>query len=222
MSVSLDDVRNDITYLLGNETQISPWPASYDNFIQKALERITRYTDFDFGQTTATISLTSGIGSLPTNARQSPELDVRESVAGLDNDNVFTPVPYQDRDKYGPGDYRYWLTTESTGVQTINTTEPTVANVTARYSLAAPTLNASIGTNFPSSMVIAKGALVYIREAEDKDADTAPEDAKFRIELEEVIAAMQRNQPIEYARYVGGNTGDPGERDYQFSTIRTP
>lgn len=222
MSVSLDDVRNDITYLLGNETQISPWPTSYDNFIQKALQRITRYTDFDFGQTTATISLTSGVGSLPTNARQSPELDVREVVDGFDNDNVFTPVPYQDKDQYGTGDYRYWLTTDSTGVQTINTTEPTVAAVTARYSLAAPTLNASIGTNFPSSMVIAKGALVYIREAEDKDADTAPEDAKFRIELEEVISAMQRNQPIEHARYVGGYTGDPGERDYKFSTLRTP
>lgn len=223
--VTQDQVKNDLTYLLGNETQLSPWPASYDNFIQKSLERIARFVDFDFGKTTATITLTSGAGNLPTNARQSAELDVRFVRSGQLDDDIFEPIPYEKKDSYSQGDYKYWITTDSTGVQTLNTTETNTSAVSVYYSLAAPTLNASIGTNFPSSMVIAKGALIYVREAEDKDADVAPEDAKFRIELEEVIAAMRRNQPIEKAAYIADKyhqTGEVGDYDYSYRNLRTP
>lgn len=223
--VTLDTVRNDLTYLLGNESQITPWPVSYDNFIQRALERISRRVDFDFGKTVGTVTFTNGVGALPTNARQSPELDVRVINSGQLDDYVFSPIPYEKQDLYTQGDYKYWVTTDTQGIQYLNTKDTNIPTVTVRYSLAAPTINSSIGTNFPSSMAIAKGALIYVREGEDKDADTAPEEAKFTNELEEIIAAMDRNQPLGPAPYIadisGHYTGDIHTSDYPFETIRS-
>lgn len=227
--IYLDDVQLDLAYLMGEQSLPASTSSDYitrQQFIQRGLERIARSVDFDFGVANATVSLTSGTGSLPTSARQSPNLDVRITNSSTMDDYVFDQTTYEKFDNYGPGDYKYYVNTSTTtGVQSIVTTERTTANVTVRYSLSAPTLNASVATTFPSSMVIAKAALIYQRESEDKDADVAPEIAKYQQELEEVIAAMRRNQPPEYATYIGDKynkqTGEVfnSATDYRFSRL---
>lgn len=225
--VNQTDVFTDLSYLVGNDTIPSPIPSNWGTFVQRALERISRAVDFDFGKVVATVSLTSGVGSLPTNARQSPDLDIRIVNSSQNDDYIFTQTTYEKFDSYTMGDYRYYVTTSQAGIQSITTTETNTPAVSVRYSLAAPTINASIATNFPSSMVIAKGALIYVREAEDKDADTGQEEAKFTNELEEVISAMERTQPTVKAvteqDVAGKQTGDlfTGD-DYAFERINTP
>lgn len=225
--VTLTDVESDLSYLVGNDSIPSPVPSNWQPFIQRSLERIARIFDFDFGKVIATVSLSNGIGALPSNARQDPDLDVRIVNSSQGDDNVFRQVSYEESDNYTQGDYRYWVLTGQDGTQTLYTTETSTPAVTVRYSLGAPTINASIATNFPSSMVIAEGALIYVRRAEDKDADTAQEEAIFQNELEEVIAAMNRSEGTKSAvtaqdisgKYTGELTmGD----DYKFERIQTP
>lgn len=172
--VNQNDVFSDLSYLVGNDIIPNPVPNNWSSFVQRSLERISRIVDFDFGKVVTTLSLTNGFANLPTNARQSPNLDIRV-VSSQNDDYIFTQRTYEQFDNYTQGDYRYYVSTSQDGVQSITTTETGRPAVSVRYSLAAPTINASIATNFPSSMVIAKGALIYVREAEDKDADTGQE-----------------------------------------------
>lgn len=230
--VSLTDVQTDLAYLLGEQSIPSTGSTDYTVrgvFIQRGLERIARFVDFDFSFAMATVSLVAGAGSLPTGTRANPQLDVRVTNSSQRDDYIFSPTTYEQFDSYSQGDYKYYLSANAnTGIQSVVTTETTVPAVTVRYSLAAPTLNASISTNFPSSLVVAKAALIYQRESEDKDADTAPEIAKFQQELEEVIAVMDRTQPEKYATYIGDKVGkQTGEvfnsaTDYKFSNIKAP
>lgn len=225
--VNQNDVFSDLSYLVGNDIIPNPVPNNWSSFVQRSLERISRIVDFDFGKVVTTLSLTNGFANLPTNARQSPDLDIRVVNSSQNDDYIFTQTTYEQFDNYTQGDYRYYVSTSQDGVQSITTTETGTPAVSVRYSLAAPTINASIATNFPSSMVIAKGALIYIREAEDKDADTGQEEAKFTNELEEVISAMEREQPnvkaVTEQDVAGKQTGEIFEGDsYAFERINTP
>jgi hypothetical protein len=76
------------------------------------------------------------------------------------------------------------------------TTRDDVAAVTVRYLQKAPTINASVSTTFPSSIVIARAALVYYKQAENPLADISQDEALFQRELEEVIARQQRNNAV--------------------------
>jgi hypothetical protein len=196
---TLDEVQTDMAYLLGEQSVPATSNADYavrSTFIQRSLERIYRIFDFNMNRLTATVSLTSGSGLLPADARDEAELDVRIVMPGTNDDYVFEAVRYEDNDKYASGEYRYWLTEDSTtGRWRLNTTETAVSAVTVRYLTQAPVINNSIATPFPSSMVVALGAMVYYRVAEDPQADIGADEDEFRMQLNEVIAAERRNQP---------------------------
>lgn len=222
----LTDVRQDLSYLLGEDSLPSPWPARRDTFIQRALEQIYRVYDFEMNKVATTLTLTGGVGILPTNARPTPDLtDVRYIRSGQGNDDIFHSIPYDQQDAYSQGDFRYWLVPNQDGTITFNTTESTYSALSIQYELASPVITASLATPFPSSMVIAEGALVFERRAQDKDADISQEDAIFRTHLEDVISAENRNQPLQRAigieEAVGRYPGEPqgGEKDYPFTRL---
>ena len=197
-AINQTDVLQDMSYLLGEASVPTSGIDDRKQFIQRGLERIARLYDFDEMYALATVSLTVGANSLysgllPSDAGESPSLDVRTINPGTNDDYVFTKIPYEDQDEALVGDYKYWLT-GSAGDYTV-TTRDDVGNVTVRYLQKAPTINASVSTTFPSSMVIARAALVYYRQAENPLADIAQDEALFKAELEEVIARQQRNRP---------------------------
>lgn len=199
MAINQSDVLLDMSYLLGEASVPTTGIDDRKQFIQRGLERIARLYDFDEMYAIATISLTISnnnfyTGSLPADAGESPKLDVRTINPGTNDDYVFSQVPYDEQDKALAGDYKYWLT-GSVGGYTM-TTRDNVGSVTARYLQKAPSINASISTTFPSSMVIARAALVYYRQAENPLADIAQDEALFKSELEEVISRQQRNRPV--------------------------
>lgn len=197
-SINQTDILQDMSYLLGEASVPTSGIDDRKRFIQRGLERIARLYDFDEMYALATVSLTLNgrfyTGALPSDSGESPSLDVRVLNNGSNDDYVFDKIPYEDQDKYQVGDYKYWLT-GSANDYTINTRDD-VGNVTVRYLQKAPTINASISTTFPSSMVIARAALVYYRQAENPLADISQDEALFQRELEEVIARQQRNRSV--------------------------
>ena len=193
-AVSQNDVLQDLSYLLGETSVPNPVPADRQAFIQRTLERIYRMYDFTIFKAITNATLTAGTVNLPTDARLDPDLDIRTIGSGMGDDLIYKQIPYEQQDSFGAGDYRYWLT-GNPGTYVVNTTETTTtAPVKIRYSQDAPTINASITTPFPSSMAIARGALVYYRGAEDPQADVSQLDAQFKQEVEEVIAEAERNK----------------------------
>ena len=199
MAVNQTDVLQDMSYLLGEASVPTSGIDDRKRFIQRGLERIARIYDFNEMYAIATVSLTVGnnglySGTLPSDSGESPDLDIRQINSGTNDDYVFTKIPYEDQDKAQAGEYKYWLT-GSTGAYTM-TTRDDVAAVTVRYLQQAPTINASVSTTFPSSIVIARAALVYYKQAENPLADISQDEALFQRELEEVIARQQRNNAV--------------------------
>jgi hypothetical protein len=201
-AITQTDVLQDMSYLLGEASIPTSGIDDRKAFIQRGLERIARLYDFNEMYAIATVSLTATAniytGSLPSDAAESPSMDVRVINSGSNDDYIFQSIPYQDRDTYENGDYKYWLT-GSAKDYTLNTKD-NVANVTVRYLQAAPTINASVSTTFPSSIVIARAALVYYRQAENPLADISQDEALFQRELEEVMARQNRNNPVSRAK----------------------
>lgn len=198
MAINQNDVLLKMSYLLGEQSIPTSGTEDRKAFIQDALERIYRLYDFSEFKSIATVSITSGVGTLPSNIGESPDLDVRVVNSGSNDDYVFEQIPYEDQDKYSSGDYKYWLT-GSTGDYTLNTKD-SVDAVTVRYIETAPTINASISSTFPSAMVVARGALVYYKQAENPLADISQDEALFQSELQEVIQRQIRNNPISRAK----------------------
>jgi len=204
-AITQTDVLLDLSYLLGESSIPTSGIDDRKAFIQRGLQRIVRLYDFDEMYALATVSLTLGSnafysGALPADAAESPNLDVRVINSGTNDDYVFTKVPYEDQDKAVAGDYKYWLTGSANDYTM--TTRDDVSNVVVRYLQTAPTINASISTTFPSSIVIARAALVYYRQAENPMADIAQDEALFKTELEEVVARQNRNRPVGRAKSI--------------------
>jgi len=192
--INQNDILLDMSYLLGEQTIPTSGIEDRKRFVDRALERISRLYDFEEFKAIATVSITSGVGTLPSDTGESPDLDVRVSNSGSGDDYVFDQIPYEDQDNYRDGDYKYWLT-GSAGDYSLNTKDD-VANVLIRYTQEAPSVNASISTTFPSAMVIARGALVYYKQAENPLADISQDEAFFQQELQEVIQKQIRNRPV--------------------------
>ncbi len=194
--VSQNQVLQDLSYLLG-ETTIPTAITDRTDYIQKALERVFRTYRFPMNTVLATIQEFSGVGSLPTNVGQDGLIDVREVNPGPFTDNVYTQIDYRDSNNYAIGSYVYWLEGYE-GNYTIYTSETSGNDVnpilTLLYTTSVPVMNASVNTNFPSSMALALGALKYYRLAEDPYTDVSPYENMFQMEMNEVIANVNRGR----------------------------
>ena len=200
MAITQTDVLLRMSYLLGEQTIPTTGIEDRKQFINDALERIYRTYNFNETFAVATVAITNGQGTLPSDIGESPSVDVRVINPGSNDDYIYEQIPYEDQDKYRDGDYKYWLT-GSAGDYTLNTKD-SQTQVIVRYIQEAPQINASIATTFPSAMTIARGALVYYRLAENPDADTSQDEAFFQKELQEVISRQQRNRPVRRVKSV--------------------
>lgn len=205
----------DLSYLLGETAVPTTGVEDRQTFIQRALERVYRAYDFPMNKVIATVALAGGVATLPSNVHQDSSLDIRFIGAGVGADQVYRQIDYMDQDNYGPGTYAYWLTGYE-GNYVLNTNETTANTLTLRYETTTPVISATISTPFPSSMALARGALIYYRQAEDPQADVAQEEYFFEQELNEVIAQYNRSRPMPRARtlhevsgtYIGDISGN--------------
>ena len=210
-STNLTTVMEDLSFLLGESSVPSTGTEDRQRFIQRALDRVYRAYDFPMNKVTATIAMVSGIATLPTNVHQDSILDIREVVAGVGNDKIYKVVPYEELDNYPAGSYMASLDGYE-GTYVLTTSENTNGTLKLRFTTTSPTINASISTPFPSSMALARGALVYYRQAEDPQADISQEEYIFQQELDEVIAQYNRSRPQPRAKTLHEITGTyPGD-----------
>lgn len=194
--VNLTDAQTDLAYLLGEQSPPSVSSSDYNvraTFIQRALERAYRAYTFPMNKLTATLSLVNGVATLPSAVMQDSVLDVREVIAGRNNDHIYREVDYVDSDNGTTGEYEYYRDGYQ-GAYTLRSNENDTT-LTVRFSSGVPILNGSISTPFPSSMALARGALIYYRQAEDPQADIAQEEALFSGEVSEIIAQYNRSRP---------------------------
>jgi hypothetical protein len=115
-------------------------------------------------------------------------------------------IAYDDLVQYGQGDRQYGLIVNEDGEWELHTTEPNTTINISYYQ--APDISTAQAAFFPA-MVIAKGALIYYRQAQDPEADTSVEEDQFRQETEELMEAQERRRPQKQAmgpreRYGGG------------------
>lgn len=213
-AVNQTQVLQDMSYLLGEQSVPTTSIDDRKQFIQNGLTRILTLFPFDDVNNLATLSVTNTgnfyQATLPLDINFRAEMDVRVINPGTGDDYVFDQVTYSQQDDWTQGDNKYWYT-GSEGNYTLFTRESYPA-LSLRYYAAAPTINASVSTTFPSSLIIARAAIVYYRQSENPQADVSVDEALFQKELAELVAREQLNRPQRRARSIaekfGKYTGD--------------
>jgi hypothetical protein len=193
MAINQTDVLEDLSFLLGESTVPTSGIDDRKRFIQRTLREVWTNYPWEFAKTSATFAVSSGTGSLPTNVMQDTAMEIRQVVSGDDNDYIYTQVPFDEKDEYHAGDYKYWLTGYE-GALVLNTKESN-ATLDIRYTTTPPVVNASLTAPFPDAMPIALGALRYVRIGENPEADISQEESNFQRRLEEVWANYNMNKP---------------------------
>lgn len=217
MAVNLTDVQTDLAYLLGEQSAPSTSNSEYavrSTFIQRALERAYRAYDFPMNKISTSVTAVAGIATLASVLPDSV-LDVRVVVAGADNDYEYREIDYEEQDSVDSSDYAYYRTFTSDGTILLNLSQDS-PTLTVRHTTAVPTINASVASPFPSSMALARGALIYYRQAEDPQADIGQEEALFQGEISEIIAQYNRSRPQrrmkdrheDFGSYIGNIGGE--------------
>lgn len=183
-------VLQDMSFLLGEAAVPGSGIEDRKTFIQRALERVYRLHDFPMNKITATVALIAGTITLPTTFGQDSEVDVRDG-----QNNVFDQIPYERQQDYIKGDRKYWLEGyEGTSTYFMKSADADTI-LKLRFTTTVPLINGSISTPFGSSMALARGAMVYFRQAEDPQADISQDEAIFQQEVDEVWKRYRRSRP---------------------------
>lgn len=211
-AVTQTDVMQDLSYLLGESSIPSSGTEDRQRFIQRALDRVYRAYDWPMNKVIATVAMVNGIATLPSNVHQDTKLFIRERLSGVGDDHVYSPVDYGSVDNYPANSFAYELRGYEGTYSIVSSETTTSTTLELFYETTTPQINASVSTPFPSSMCLARGALVYYRQAEDPQADISQEEALFQEELDEVIAQYNRSRPQKRAKTLqeiqGTYTGD--------------
>lgn len=205
-AITLTDVQEDLSFLLGELSVPSSGIDDRARFIQRALEEAWVAYPWPFTQTSDVLSVEDGTASLPSDMQPGSKPDIRESVSGTGDDYVYKEIPLAEQDDYIAGNYRYWVT-GSPPDATFNTVESPSTDLTITYTSMAPQISDTTTAPFPDSMAIAKGALRYVRMGENPNADISQEETLFRRALEDLWASMHRNQPRKKVRTLQSDGG---------------
>lgn len=208
-AITLTDVQQDLSFLEGNQTVPSSGIDDWTRFIQRTLEEAWRQYPWEFAKTLATVSMSSGIGTLASGAMIDAVYDVRFINSGVGDDHIYTQIPYEEQDEYAPGTYRFWVT--GTPMNPVLNTKESESPLTVWYKSVPPQINASVTARFPDSMVIALGAQRWVRRAENPQADISQEEEIFQKRLEELWGWQNRQKPRKARRfYPDVTTGQVG------------
>lgn len=210
MAFNQTDVLTTVAYLMGERTLSTSTTSQRADFAQQSLEEAYAAYPWRFATTTATITVVSGIASLPT------VLDIGHPMfasyyTGTTQIDL-EPIDLNDSDQYTNGDNRFWTTAQSDGTFLLNTKDTTAAAVVVNFQAKAPIINASVATPYPNKMTIALGARRYVKLGQNPDADISQEEKKFDVMLSKDIAAAQVPSPRKRRRtrqsMTGNSTGD--------------
>lgn len=188
------DALNTLSYLLGERSVPSAETTARSDFIQSTLNEAYKAYPWRFATRTATLSVVSGIATLPTTVDISQEINAKYyngtqdyDLVQIDQDNV--PDAFD-------GSSEYWLTVaDNSSPYLLNTKESGVSSVVLKYQEVAPTISGSVYTPYPSKNTIALGAKRYVKMSQNPDADISQDETLFQQRLSQDVAAHQVAAP---------------------------
>lgn len=207
--INQTDVLEDLAFMEGNQSVPTSGIDDWKRFAQRTLEEVWVQYPWEFAKTLATVSVSNGIATLASGAMRDGIYDVRYLNSSTGDDHQFVQIPYEERDDWAAGSYRYWLTgnTPNPVINTVETDTP----LTVWYKNLPPTINASVTAPFPDAMAIALGARRYVRMSENPQADISQEEQIFQARIEELWSQYNRNKPRKARRrFTDMGTGSVG------------
>lgn len=201
-----NDFLNTLAFLMGESAPNSSTNTSRGDFVQNALNDAYKAYPWRFARTNATLSIVSGIATLPTDYDNNHLAFAKFNNGGAAQDIDF--VDPDDEDDLTDGDRAAWVEVLSDGDTYILKTKDTdLSTVSLRYQKRAPILaTASTGTPYFNKRTIALGARRDVKLGQNPDADTSQEQTVFERELSKDIAAHQVNAPRKRRRTAQGQT----------------
>jgi hypothetical protein len=189
MSKNQDDFMLSLSYLLGERTTPSTGVDNRKQFIQDTLNEVYRAYPWPFTSARTTLTMASGVATLPTTFDYSHKLEVYYTNGTTQTS--MEEIIEDDQPGYQDGDSRYWITNQSDGTYLLNTKDTAPVAVTVSFQTKVPTVNASISTPFDDASTVALGARRYVKLSQDPNADIGQDESLFQKRLNENIAAVQ-------------------------------
>jgi hypothetical protein len=194
MSYSQSAILTTLAYLLGERTVNTTTSAPRADFIQETLNEAYSAYPWRFARTNATLTISNGIATLPTNYD-----DNQASQAKFDNGTTIKldPIDPDDEDEVADGDRAVWIEAISDDTYVLKTKDSDVSTVRFRYQKQAPTLDTAgtVTTPYPSKMTIALGARRFVKLGQNPDADISQDEKIFQNRLSSDIAGHQVPAP---------------------------
>lgn len=206
--LSQTDILTTLAYLLGERTVNSSTTAPRADFIQETLNEAYSAYNWRFAQAAATLSISSGIATLPTNF----DIDhhVKATWFSGTTEIGFDEVDPVDKKDVNDGDSAVWITPTGSGETfLLNTKDTTPTSVVVSYQTKAPVLDSAgtIKTPYPSKMTLALGARRYVKLGQNPDADISQDEKIFDKRLASDIASHQVPSPRRRRRTAQSQTG---------------
>lgn len=194
--VTLDQALIGLANLLNQSSVPSAEQSRWQFFTISAVERLYRAFDHDTAKVTATVtSDANGKIDLTAIAAKLGPLPAIESLTDSLDAYPFGYIMTENQRQYVQGDRKWWQYINAAGNWELSTTEPNGTFTLEFYE--APTISNSQAACF-TKMVIAKGALIYYRQAQDPEADTSVEEDQFKQEVAEVMEQQNRRRPQQF------------------------
>lgn len=198
--IYLTNLLTTLAYLMGERSVIAANSTSRTDFIQKTLEEAYSEHPWRFATANATLAISNGIATLPTNfdiGHQMYASYFTDSVTELDLDQI-DPA---DKEQVNDGDRKFWLTAQSDGSFLLNTKD-SISSAVVRYQKLPPTLDSAgtVGTPYPSAMTIALGARRYVKLGQNPDADISQDQKLFEKMLKKDVSGDRLPSPAKNRR----------------------
>lgn len=195
-----------LAYLLGERSVNSTTSAPRADFIQSTLEEAYQAYPWRFARTNATLTISGGLATLPTNYD-----DNHYSYAKFNDgsDIRLDPVDPDDSGALEDGDRAQWIEALDDTTYLLKTKDSDVTTVLLRYQKKAPVLDTagSITTPYPNKQTLALGARRWVKLGQNPDADISQDQKIFEKFLAADMASHQVPAPRKRRRTAHSQTG---------------
>jgi len=210
-TINQSDILTTLAYLLGERSVNATTSAPRADFIQQTLTEAYQAYPWRFARTNATLSISNGIATLPTNYDDSQLAHVKFNN-GVDTE--IDLVDPDDAEDLSNGDRAAWVENIGDDTFVLKTKDTDVTTALVRYQRKAPVLDSggTVVTAYPNKMTIALGARRYVKLGQNPDADISQDEKVFQNKLSQDIAFQQVNAPRKRRKTAhsqsGSATGD--------------
>jgi len=207
--VTLDDALLALAYLLNQTVVPTAEKTRWVFYITSGIERLYRAFDFDMAKISVEFTADAD-GIVDLSDYELGIVPAIETVSDGTPGGEYGYVFASEFSQYHQGDTKWHLQRTEDNEWQIKTTEPSATLNVTFYE--APTISADQAIPF-TRMLIAKAGLIYYRQAQDPEADTAPEEDQLKQEVGEVIERQNRTRPQRFAQSARDvNNGYIGQR----------